>query len=44
MPSLASWLFSVFIQSLQSAMAKVQNLSENQEFFAEKVAKSGYFS
>ena len=26
------------------SMTKVRKLSENQDFFAEKVAKSGYFS
>lgn len=44
MPSLTDWLFSVLIQSLQSAIAKVQKLSENHECLAEKVIKTGYFS
>ena len=44
MPSLTDWLFPAFTQSLQSAIAKVSKLSENQEYLAEKLTKSGYFS
>ena len=44
MPSLTDRLFSAFTRSLQSAMPKVQKLSENHECLAEKVIKSGYFS
>ena len=44
MPSLASWLFSAFIQSLQSAMANLDKISENEEGLHQKMAKmDGFF-
>ena len=41
-----SWLHgsSLFYTEPPSSIAKVQKLSENQEYLAEKLTKSGYFS